>query len=290
MLCDIIYKAYERGISMKISKKLIVLLLSCGITINIGGCSSKEVDVDLSLDETVDLNSDNTLLDSIDDKVTLDDEEVSIVSASDMLEEKINIYKTLNLVDLSLYDNLKPLDVISIEEVENLSLEEVNEYISILNSEEEDFNSNLEKGRIAQKLLYLKNYLSEFLKDNTYGILENVLLTTIKTSVANTIGVDDYDNIKIEPLTDEMKYTLTYYDKISGNTIPLYVEAGEGFLYKDIDTLYNLQSKEEESLDYDDVLVVIDQNKCLVAENLKEVDSSFISKDSEESVVKRLQK
>lgn len=275
---------------MKISKKLIVLLLSCGITINIGGCSSKEVDVDLSLDETVDLNSDNTLLDSIDDKVTFDDEEVSIVSASDMLEEKINIYKTLNLVDLSLYDNLKPLDVISIEEVENLSLEEVNEYISILNSEEEDFNSNLEKGRIAQKLLYLKNYLSEFLKDNTYDILENILLTTIKTSVANTIGVDDYDNIKIEPLTDEMKYTLTYYDKISGNTIPLYVEAGEGFLYKDIDTLYNLQSKEEESLDYDDVLVVIDQNKCLVAENLKEVDSSFISKDSEESVVKRLQK
>ena len=275
---------------MKISKKLIVLLLSCGITINIGGCSSKEVDVDLSLDETVDLNSDNTLLDSINDKVTFDDEEVSIVSASDMLEEKINIYKTLNLVDLSLYDNLKPLDVISIEEVENLSLEEVNEYISILNSEEEDFNSNLEKGRIAQKLLYLKNYLSEFLKDNTYDILENILLTTIKTSVANTIGVDDYDNIKIEPLTDEMKYTLTYYDKISGNTIPLYVEAGEGFLYKDIDTLYNLQSKEEESLDYDDVLVVIDQNKCLVAENLKEVDSSFISKDSEESVVKRLQK
>lgn len=290
MLCDIIYKAYERGISMKISKKLIVLLLSCGITINIGGCSSKEVDVDLSLDETVDLNSDNTLLDSINDKVTFDDEEVSIVSASDMLEEKINIYKTLNLVDLSLYDNLKPLDVISIEEVENLSLEEVNEYISILNSEEEDFNSNLEKGRIAQKLLYLKNYLSEFLKDNTYDILENILLTTIKTSVANTIGVDDYDNIKIEPLTDEMKYTLTYYDKISGNSIPLYVEAGEGFLYKDIDTLYNLQSKEEESLDYDDVLVVIDQNKCLVAENLKEVDSSFISKDSEESVVKRLQK
>ena len=275
---------------MKISKKLIVLLLSCGITINIGGCSSKEVDVDLSLDETVDLNSDNTLLDSINDKVTFDDEEVSIVSASDMLEEKINIYKTLNLVDLSLYDNLKPLDVISIEEVENLSLEEVNEYISILNSEEEDFNSNLEKGRIAQKLLYLKNYLSEFLKDNTYDILENILLTTIKTSVANTIGVDDYDNIKIEPLTDEMKYTLTYYDKISGNTIPLYVEAGEGFLYKDIDTVYNLQSKEEESLDYDDVLVVIDQNKCLVAENLKEVDSSFISKDSEESVVKRLQK
>ncbi len=275
---------------MKISKKLIVLLLSCGITINIGGCSSKEVDVDLSLDETVDLNSDNTLLDSINDKVTFDDEEVSIVSASDMLEEKINIYKTLNLVDLSLYDNLKPLDVISIEEVENLSLEEVNEYISILNSEEEDFNSNLEKGRIAQKLLYLKNYLSEFLKDNTYDILENILLTTIKTSVANTIGVDDYDNIKIEPLTDEMKYTLTYYDKISGNSIPLYVEAGEGFLYKDIDTLYNLQSKEEESLDYDDVLVVIDQNKCLVAENLKEVDSSFISKDSEESVVKRLQK
>lgn len=275
---------------MKISKKLIVLLLSCGITINMGGCSSKEVDVDLSLDETVDLNSDNTLLDSIDDKVTFDDEEVSVVSASDMLEEKINIYKALNLVDLSLYDNLKPLDAISIEEVENLSLEEVNEYISILNSEDEDFNSNLEKGRIAQKLLYLKNYLSEFLKDNTYDILENVLLTTIKTSVANTIGVDDYDNIKIEPLTDEMKYTLTYYDKISGNTIPLYVEAGEGFLYKDIDTLYNLQSKEEESLDYDDVLVVIDQNKCLVAENLKEVDSSFISKDSEESVVKRLQK
>ena len=275
---------------MKISKKLIVLLLSCGITINMGGCSSKEVEVDLSLDETVDLNSDNTLLDSIDDKVTFDDEEVSIVSASDMLEEKINIYKALNLVDLSLYDSLKPLDAISIEEVENLSLEEVNEYISILNSEDEDFNSNLEKGRIAQKLLYLKNYLSEFLKDNTYDILENVLLTTIKTSVANTIGVDDYNNIKIEPLTDEMKYTLTYYDKISGNTIPLYVEAGEGFLYKDIDTLYNLQSKEEESLDYDDVLVVIDQNKCLVAENLKEVDSSFISKDSEESVVKRLQK
>lgn len=275
---------------MKISKKLIVLLLSCGITINMGGCSSKEVEVDLSLDETVDLNSDNTLLDSIDDKVTFDDEEVSVVSASDMLEEKINIYKALNLVDLSLYDNLKPLDAISIEEVENLSLEEVNEYISILNSEDEDFNSNLEKGRIAQKLLYLKNYLSEFLKDNTYDILENVLLTTIKTSVANTIGVDDYNNIKIEPLTDEMKYTLTYYDKISGNTIPLYVEAGEGFLYKDIDTLYNLQSKEEESLDYDDVLVVIDQNKCLVAENLKEVDSSFISKDSEESVVKRLQK
>ena len=275
---------------MKISKKLIVLLLSCGITINIGGCSSKEVDVDLSLDETVDLNSDNTLLDSINDKVTFDDEEVSIVSASDMLEEKINIYKALNLVDLSLYDNLKPLDAISIEEVENLSLEEVNEYISILNSEDEDFNSNLEKGRIAQKLLYLKNYLSEFLKDNTYDILENILLTTIKTSVANTIGVDDYNNIKIEPLTDEMKYTLTYYDKISGNTIPLYVEAGEGFLYKDIDTLYNLQSKEEESLDYDDVLLVIDQNKCLVAENLKEVDSSFISKDSEESVVKRLQK
>ena len=275
---------------MKISKKLIVLLLSCGITINMGGCSSKEVEVDLSLDETVDLNSDNTLLDSIDDKVTFDDEEVSIVSASDMLEEKINIYKALKLVDLSLYDNLKPLDVISIEEVENLSLEEVNEYISILNSEEEDFNSNLEKGRVAQKLLYLKNYLSEFLKDNTYDILENVLLTTIKTSVANTIGVDDYNNIKIEPLTDEMKYTLTYYDKISGNTIPLYVEAGEGFLYKDIDTLYNLQSKEEESLDYDDVLVVIDQNKCLVAENLKEVDSRFISDDSEESVVKRLQK
>ena len=183
---------------MKISKKLIVLLLSCGITINIGGCSSKEVDVDLSLDETVDLNSDNTLLDSIDDKVTFDDEEVSIVSASDMLEEKINIYKALKLVDLSLYDNLKPLDVISIEEVENLSLEEVNEYISILNSEEEDFNSNLEKGRIAQKLLYLKKYLYKFLKDNTYDILENVLLTTIKTSVANTIGVDDYNNIKIE--------------------------------------------------------------------------------------------
>lgn len=275
---------------MKISKKLIVLLLSCGLTINMGGCSSKEVDVDLSLEETVDLNSDNTLLDNIDDTITIDGEEVSLINASDMLEEKINIYNTLKLVDFSLYDDLKALDVTSIEEVKNLSLEEVNEYINILNSKDDDFNSKLEKGRIAQKLLYLKNYLTDFLENNTYDILENVMLTTIKTSVAATLEITDYENIRIEPLTDEMKYTLTYYDEITGNSIPLYVEAGEGFLYKDLDTLYDLQSSEDETLNYDNVLTALDQNKCLVAEHLEEVESRFISKDSEESVVKRLQK
>ena len=275
---------------MKISKKLIVLLLSCGLTINMGGCSSKEVDVDLSLEETVDLNSDNTLLDNIDDTITIDGEEVSLINASDMLEEKINIYNTLKLVDFSLYDDLKPLDVTSIEEVKNLSLEEVNEYINILNSKDDDFNSKLEKGRIAQKLLYLKNYLTDFLENNTYDILENVMLTTIKTSVAATLEITDYENIRIEPLTDEMKYTLTYYDEITGNSIPLYVEAGEGFLYKDLDTLYDLQSSEDETLNYDNVLTALDQNKCLVAEHLEEVESRFISQDSEESVVKRLQK
>ncbi len=275
---------------MKISKKLIVLLLSCGLTINMGGCSSKEVDVDLSLEETVDLNSDNTLLDNIDDTITIDGEEVSLINASDMLEEKINIYNTLKLVDFSLYDDLKALDVTSIEEVKNLSLEEVNEYINILNSKDDDFNSKLEKGRIAQKLLYLKNYLTDFLENNTYDILENVMLTTIKTSVAATLEITDYENIRIEPLTDEMKYTLTYYDEITGNSIPLYVEAGEGFLYKDLDTLYDLQSSEDETLNYDNVLTALDQNKCLVAEHLEEVESRFISQDSEESVVKRLQK
>ena len=275
---------------MKISKKLIVLLLSCGLTINMGGCSSKEVDVDLSLEETVDLNSDNTLLDNIDDTITIDGEEVSLINASDMLEEKINIYNTLKLVDFSLYDDLKALDVTSIEEVKNLSLEEVNEYINILNSKDDDFNSKLEKGRIAQKLLYLKNYLTDFLENNTYDILENVMLTTIKTSVAATLEITDYENIRIEPLTDEMKYTLTYYDEITGNSIPLYVEAGEGFLYKELDTLYDLQSSEDETLNYDNVLTALDQNKCLVAEHLEEVESRFISKDSEESVVKRLQK
>ena len=275
---------------MKISKKLIVLLLSCGLTINMGGCSSKEVDVDLSLEETVDLNSDNTLLDNIDDTITIDGEEVSIINASDILEDKINIYNTLKLVDFSLYDDLKALDVTSIEEVKNLSLEEVNEYINILNSKDDDFNSKLEKGRIAQKLLYLKNYLTDFLENNTYDILENVMLTTIKTSVAATLEITDYENIRIEPLTDEMKYTLTYYDEITGNSIPLYVEAGEGFLYKDLDTLYDLQSSEDETLNYDNVLTALDQNKCLVAEHLEEVESRFISKDSEESVVKRLQK
>lgn len=272
---------------MKISKKLIVLLLSCGLTINMGGCSSKEVDVDLSLEETVDLNSDNTLLDNIDDTITIDGEEVSLINASDILEDKINIYNTLKLVDFSLYDDLKALDVTSIEEVKNLSLEEVNEYINILNSKDDDFNSKLEKGRIAQKLLYLKNYLTDFLENNTYDILENVMLTTIKTSVAATLEITDYENIRIEPLTDEMKYTLTYYDEITGNSIPLYVEAGEGFLYKDLDTLYDLQSSEDETLNYDNVLTALDQNKCLVAEHLEEVESRFISKDSEESVVKR---
>ena len=172
---------------MKISKKLIVLLLSCGLTINMGGCSSKKVDVDLSLEETVDLNSDNTLLDNIDDTITIDGEEVSLINASDILEDKINIYNTLKLVDFSLYDDLKPLDVTSIEEVKNLSLEEVNEYINTLNSKDDDFNSKLEKGRIAQKLLYLEDYLSDFLENNTYGILESVMLTTIKTSVAATL-------------------------------------------------------------------------------------------------------
>ncbi len=275
---------------MKISKKLIVLLLSCGLTINMGGCSSKKVDVDLSLEETVDLNSDNTLLDNIDDTITIDGEEVSLINASDILEDKINIYNTLKLVDFSLYDDLKPLDVTSIEEVKNLSLEEVNEYINTLNSKDDDFNSKLEKGRIAQKLLYLEDYLSDFLENNTYGILESVMLTTIKTSVAATLEITDYENIRIEPLTDEMKYTLTYYDEITGNSIPLYVEAGEGFLYKDLDTLYDLQSSEDETLNYDNVLTALDQNKCLVAEHLEEVESRFISKDSEESVVKRLQK
>lgn len=275
---------------MKISKKLIVLLLSCGLTINMGGCSSKEVDVDLSLEETVDLNSDNTLLDNIDDTITIVGEEVSIINASDILEDKINIYNTLKLVDFSLYDDLKALAVTSIEEVKNLSLEEVNEYINILNSKDDDFNSKLEKGRIAQKLLYLKNYLTDFLENNTYDILENVMLTTIKTSVAATLEITDYENIRIEPLTDEMKYTLTYYDEITGNSIPLYVEAGEGFLYKDLDTLYDLQSSEDETLNYDNVLTALDQNKCLVAEHLEEVESRFISQDSEESVVKRLQK
>ena len=275
---------------MKISKKLIVLLLSCGLTINMGGCSSKEVDVDLSLEETVDLNSDNTLLDNIDDTITIDGEEVSIINASDILEDKINIYNTLKLVDFSLYDDLKALDVTSIEEVKNLSLEEVNEYINILNSKDDDFNSKLEKGRIAQKLLYLKKYLTDFLENNTYDILENVMLTTIKTSVAATLEITDYENIRIEPLTDEMKYTLTYYDEITGNSIPLYVEAGEGFLYKDLDTLYDLQSSEDETLNYDNVLTALDQNKCLVAEHLEEVESRFISRDSEESIVKRLQK
>lgn len=275
---------------MKISKKLIVLLLSCGLTINMGGCSSKKVDVDLSLEETVDLNSDNTLLDNIDDTITIDGEEVSLINASDILEDKINIYNTLKLVDFSLYDDLKPLDVTSIEEVKNLSLEEVNEYINTLNSKDDDFNSKLEKGRIAQKLLYLEDYLSDFLENNTYGILESVMLTTIKTSVAATLEITDYENIRIEPLTDEMKYTLTYYDEITGNSIPLYVEAGGGFLYKDLDTLYDLQSSEDETLNYDNVLTALDQNKCLVAEHLEEVESRFISKDSEESVVKRLQK
>ena len=260
---------------MRIYKKAISLLLMGGFVINMEGCSSKQMsNIDISFEEVIDLNYDNTYLDDIDKRITLKDgEELNIIKASDMLEENIKIYQLLDSIEMDYY---KEKDIVNYK----LSLEEVEEYSNSLDEKD------------LKKLYSYKNYIDKWLKDNTYNITSELLLTTIKTSVAPLIYKDssNYDNIIISPFYDPMKGTLEYYDEKLKSYVSLYVSI-DTFVFKDMSSLYSLQEYDEtDSLNYDNVLEVLNQNKYLLGENL-ELDGEYIvSNSSEKEIVKHLQK
>ena len=263
---------------MKIYKKVISLLLMGGLAINMGGCSSKKIDnIDMSLEEMVDLNSDNTYLDDVNKEITLKEgEKLNIIKASDVLEENIKIKQLLDSVEISSYSDVELVD-------SYLSLEEVEKYIESFNSLDDES---------LKRLYSLKVYIDKWLNDNTYNITEELLLTSIKTTVAPLIYSDseDYEKITISSNYDPMKGTLEYYDEELKSDVSLSIDI-DSYVYKDMTSLYSLQTYDEsDSLNYDNVLDVLNQNKYLLGEDL-EIDGDYIiSNTNEKEIVKHLQK
>ena len=262
---------------MKIYKKMISLLLIGGVFLNTSGCSKDEY-LSISLTDAVDLNKDNTYLDDIDKEITLEDgRELNIIDASDLLEKNIRIKELLDTIDFSSYSNLKKDDKLDFYSV---TLEEVESYVKKLDNDNAPF------------LFSLQKHVDEWLSDNTYNITEELLLTTIKTSVAPLVYSDstDYDKIIISSNYDLMKGNIEYYDEKLKSDVSLYVDI-DNYVYKDMTSLYSLQEyDEDDSLNYDNILEVLNQNKYLLGEDL-EIDGEYIvSNDSEKVIVKHLQK
>ena len=147
-----------------------------------------------------------------------------------MLEENIKIKQLLDSVEISSYSDEELVD-------RDLSLEEVEKYIESFNSLDDES---------LKKLYSLKVYIDKWLKDNTYNITEELLLTSIKTTVAPLIYSDseDYDKITISSNYDPMKGILEYYDEELKSDVSLSIDI-DSYVYKDMTSLYSLQTYDE---------------------------------------------
>ena len=184
--------SFNSKMSFVKSAKAVVIAMSLSVAAFISGCSKGSETVDVSLEEVVNANLDNTDLDELTGIAVPICDSVNTYSNT-LREDTKKLENYLELVDeieslgVESYD---PLDVVDLELVANLNGLSKQEVLELIEEYQDENLTYAQKENIGQTLSYLSMIYKTWIDKEGLEIVEELLLMLIKLDVCKCVGID----------------------------------------------------------------------------------------------------
>lgn len=123
-----------------------------------------------------------------------------VIEDAEKLEKYIEIYELLK--DKDYYKGFIELNETKKEELLNLSVEDVKEYIKIADEENYENSQDIkDNNNIKRYLATLRDTTKQWIDENGYDVSLDFLISSVKCSIANEfhVPIEEYNSIKILP-------------------------------------------------------------------------------------------
>ena len=201
----------------------------------------KDRKVNETLKNTTECFSNDTKLDEAVDMNIATYDNMSIIEASDYLEDSIDIVEMLNVYDFSEVENLEKLTAEEYAFAESLTKEDVIILTTVLDIKDDSDSLEYEETRLKtiKMLSHIKDTREKWIEKNGRDVVLDSLAWVIKGSVAEELGLepDEILDIEIPPAKklQDMNFYIIYNDE-------KYYVSGKANLYEALYYRYQVKS------------------------------------------------